>query len=261
MTSPNRLDRRSYLRVTSAAGIALTAGCASLDPRDQRPDGVVLDRPEWYDEIDGYEDADLSYPTYGDELPEATAPDPLRERDVTTTEFVGERHSLFTFVFTRCHGACPALMASLRQVQADAIDEGYEDEIALATVTFDPEYDTPEVLEEYGEDMGVNFAVGNWYFLRPETPEAAHEVVEEGFGCFFEENEDYDGHGGHDDHDHDDHHDDHDEDHDHSEMAFQHLSLIVLANADGYVERAYTDHTLPSPNELVDDVRELRERW
>ncbi len=287
MTRTPSVDRRSVLTALGTGAVALTAGCATLDPRSGGYDHVVLDPPEQYDRLrQARDDGALAHPIYGDELPEVTVPDVLRERAVSTTDFEGEAHTLYTFIFVRCHGACPALVSSLRTVQADSIDEGYADDVALLPVTFDPEHDNRDVLVDYGEDMGVEYDADNWYFLRPETEEDAHHVVAEEFGCYFERNPDYEGSdhdhsdddhdGGGDDHDHsdDDHGDDDhgDDDHGgngngsgngngHDVMAFQHESMILVANAGGYVERTYTGSRLPSPGDLVDDVRAIAEGW
>lgn len=235
----NRSTRRTVLRgLGSAAAVGSLAGCLDL----LGDSDTVLDSPE---HLDVYGDAEPPYPIHGDELPEATVPDPVVGRDVTTTEFVGDRHVLATFVFTRCPGVCPALMSNLRQVQADAAEEGYTDEVALLLFTFDPEHDTADVLAAYGDDYGVDREAGNWYFLRPETEQRAEEVVRERFGVYFarlseEEREEYDMH---------------------EDMKFDHASLILLANADGYVERGYTGSEVPNPGSLVEDVRTLRDRW
>lgn len=295
MTNANQPSRRRYLQIAGAGALAATAGCLDLLSGRGGPENVILDPPEQYEMLrEARDDGNLAHPIHGDELPSVTVPDVLRERDVSTSEFVGETHSLYTFVFTRCHAACPALVSSLRHVQADSIDEGYEDEVALLTVTFDPEYDTADVLSEYGEDMGVEYDADNWYFLRPETEDDAHGVVQESFGCYFERNPDYegdDGHHGGDGHEHDEGegsqaHDDeeghghdggeHDDEHGHEDdegnggenngdghggMAFQHESMIVFANADGHVERTYRGAGLPAPGDLVDDVRTVVDGW
>ena len=272
-----RLDRRSYLRAVGASAVALTAGCTAADLFDGGYDHVILDEPDQYEMLrQAREDGELTHPIYGDELPAATAPCTLHEREVSTTEFEGERHSLFTFIFARCHGACPGLTASLRHVQDDSVGEGYSDEVALCNVTFDPEHDTPDVLRAYGDALGVDYELDNWHFLRPETEADAHEIVYERFGCYFERNEGYEGdehrgdeehHHGGDDETESDHHDDpaDGEDatsgHDGMEMAFEHASMIVLANAGGYVERTYTGSRLPPVADLVADVRTVVEGW
>ena len=269
MTPDHVCSRRTYLGAAGAASVALTAGCALLESDEDA--AVVLDPPDGYETLREARDAgDVLYPIHGDELPDVTAPCTIRDRDVSTSEFVDERHSMYTFIFSRCHAACPGLVSGLRHVQADAIDAGYAEEIALCTVTFDPEYDTADVLEAYGDDHGVDYDADNWYFLRPETEADARSVVEESFGCYFDRNPDFEGHHGDDDH-HDGDDDHHGEDDNgggsgdgggngHDEMAFEHESMIVLANADGVVERTYAG-TVPSPDVLIADVETLVERW
>jgi protein SCO1/2 len=81
---------------------------------------------------------------------------------------------------------------------------------------------------------------GNWWFLRPENPDRAEEVVTDTFGVNFQfvpaEEREMDN------------------------MAWIHGNLILLANADGYVERAY-DRQPPNPADVLEDTRTLRERW
>ena len=287
MTPSKPLHRRTYLGAVGAAGVGVVAGCLdALNGDDDPTDNVVLDEPEQYEMLrEARDNGDVPYPIYGDPLPDVSAPCTIRGEDVATGDFEGDRHSLYTFIFVRCHGACPGLVSGLRHVQAEATDEGYADDVGLVTVTFDPEYDTPEVLDEYGERMGVEYDANNWYFLRPETEDDARHYVEDEFGCYFErdprfdeeehghdddghddDGHDDDGHDddGHDDgdgNDHDDGHDDEgDDDDDDMVMAFQHESMIVLANADGYVERTYVGE-VPSPDVLIDDTQTLVDRW
>ncbi|MFP8958954.1 SCO family protein [Natrialbaceae archaeon A-CW3] len=232
------MDRRTVLRATGLTVAAATAGCIG---RQSGNVNVVLEEPDDYDRT---VEADVDWPIYGEQIPEATVPAPLLERSVTSTEFTGERHTLFTFIFTRCPGACPGLMASLRHVQDDSITNEYVDEVAFMPVTFDPEYDTPDVLEAYEERHGVDRSLDNWYTLRPETPEQATEVVEETFGCMFESTEDAET----------------DSEGETMDMAFMHTTLVILANRDGYVERAYTGD-VPPPSTLLEDARTVVDGW
>lgn len=259
LSSPT-LERRAFVRAVGAAAVgASVAGC--LGAGDDGNEHVVLPEPDAYDRT---KDADVAWPIYGDPLPEATVPAPLHGRTVETTEFLGERHTLFTFIFTRCPGVCPGLTATLRHVQEDSIDRGYADEVALMPITFDPEYDTPDVLEAYADEHGVDREAGNWYFLRPESHADAKDVVEETFGCGFERMEvddDEDAHADHGGHDGDDGEDGHgvDED-DEPETDFMHATLVIFANADGYVERAYAGD-VPTPGTVLDDVGTVVEGW
>lgn len=238
-------DRRTVLRTIGAAAVGTAvAGCLG----DDTPEGNVLSPPENYER---QQDLDLPYPAYGEEVPSVTVPAPRHDREVTTTEFVGERHTMLTFVYTNCVTVCPGLVASLRRVQGDSVDESYADDFAFLPTTFDPEQDTPEVIDEYCESIGVNFDANNWYFLRPETPERAEEVVEDTFGVAFEGGEMNDGDGDMGDGDMGD-----------GEHArhFQHLSLVLLVNKNGIVERAYNGGP-PEVGTGIDDARKLVERW
>ncbi|MBZ6496765.1 SCO family protein [Natrinema longum] len=248
--TPTPIDRRTLLRAAGTAAIgASLAGCSQPGRSSDAEDSLVLDPPENHDRI---ANADLPHPIYGEAIPEATVPAPLHDRTVTTTEFTGKRHLMLTFIYTSCTTVCPGLTAALRRVQADAIEEGYADEIAFLPITFDPEHDTDEVLETYGEDHGVDFDAGNWYFLRPETPEDAEAVVEDTFGVAFAPSNEGDGDGmnGSDGMDDGDGHARH----------FVHTSLILIVNKDGLVERSYTGGS-PGGNEIVENARTVVEGW
>lgn len=76
---------------------------------------------------------------------------------VTPRELLG-KNVVIHFIFTRCQVAemCPASTAKMAQLDrlAQAADlENYQ----LVTVTFDPEYDTPGVLNFYGRQRGLDF--------------------------------------------------------------------------------------------------------
>ncbi|WP_435552710.1 SCO family protein [Natrinema sp. CGMCC1.2065] len=242
------LDRRTVLQTVGATALgASVAGCLSRNGADSDGDRPVLSAPENHERI---KEAGLPHPIYGEEIPEATVPAPLHERSITTTAFTGDRHLMLTFIYTSCTTVCTGLTAALRRVQADATDRDYADEIAFLPTTFDPEYDTADVLEAYGKDYGVDFDAGNWYFLRPDTPDDAKAVVQDTFGVAFEQG-DESSDGGDDETDHDDMNHD---------RQFVHTSLILLVNKDGVVERAYTGGS-PDGNDIVEDARTVVEGW
>ena len=66
------------------------------------------------------------------------------------------------FIFTRCTDTCPVLTPMMSFVQ-DRLGSDFGAKIAFVSITVDPERDTPEVLKEYGEAFGANFA--GWFFL------------------------------------------------------------------------------------------------
>ena len=239
-----RTNRRTMLAATAGATATVLAGCLGFPDDDDSPgahDGVVLDEPEDFDTL---QDADIDYPIHGDEVPEATVPDVVTGQEISSREFVGDRHTMSTFIFTRCPGACPALTSSLLQVQAAAAENGYSDDIALLEYTFDTEYDTGEVFSEYAEGRGIDLDVGNWHFLRAESQVRAEEVITDTFGVWYDSLTDQQ----------------REEMEMHENMAFQHENLILLVNEKGYVERAYEGDP-PNPGTVVDDVNTLIDRW
>jgi protein SCO1/2 len=268
------MDRRTFLAGSATAGTLGLAGCLGVLGGSSTAN-VVLSPPENYDRLrESRDEGYLAYPIHGDELPAVTLPAALADRRISTREFVGERHVMLTFIFTRCNGPCQRLTSTLAQVQNKAINGGYVSDLAFLPTTFDPEYDTPARLREFGTARSAVLDSDSWYFLRPRTDERVSEVVEGTFGVFVDRVEDQQsgnatasyGLGStntaarplH-------------EDHDNStgnetrggHVQFNHLSMILLANKDGYVERTYTGtgSSLPGGGGLLSDVETLRDEW
>jgi len=274
------MDRRAFLARSAAAGFASAAGCLGVlgGGSPGATGNVVLSTPEQYDKLRESRDAGyLAHPIHADKLPEATVPDALSGQQISTREFVGERHTLLTFVYTRCFGPCQNLTATLAQVQTDAIENEYNDEFAFMPTTFDPEYDTPARLRTFCEERGAALDVGNWYALRPENEQRVEAVVTEKFGV----SPDWEGtknqssrrrrgtdstisplHEGQ-DHGEGNESSGNESGEDSDSPRVVHLSMIILANADGYIERTYRGSSGGSLSAaaLLDDVETLRERW
>lgn len=62
-----------------------------------------------------------------------------------------DRPVALTFVYTSCHGTCPALVATLRSVEALVGSHA-----RFAAVTLDPEHDTPSALAAYAERWSLH---------------------------------------------------------------------------------------------------------
>jgi protein SCO1/2 len=74
--------------------------------------------------------------------------------DDTGAPFATERlrghTTVVNFIFTRCDTVCPASTGRMLEVQERTVDLG--DQVALASFSVDPEYDTPQVLAAYGRN-------------------------------------------------------------------------------------------------------------
>lgn len=264
------MRRRTFLRAAASSTVAGAAGCLST------PGGgsdTYLSDPDrkWDPE-------DLPFPAYGQTLPSVTLTDPVADREVTTTEF--DRDVVMTFFYSHCMSICPVLIRALERIQKHAAPDGHGDDVVFLAVTFDPERDDGDRLRAYADERGVDLDAGNWHFLRP-SPDRTKDVVQETFGVSFQRTSGSDGGStttgaeaktttgagegtttGTD-----------------TETTtssaetttagvtpaasgnymFTHQGLILLANREDYVERAYLD-TAPSWQNIYEDFERLRER-
>ena len=79
------------------------------------------------------------------------------------------------FIFTTCAGPCPRMteiMASIHnKLKA-------EDGVRFVSITVNPEYDSPQILKEYGNMYNANHE--KWHFLTGKR-EAIHSLLVDGF--------------------------------------------------------------------------------
>ncbi|QKY17652.1 SCO family protein [Halorubrum sp. CBA1229] len=228
------MDRRTYLRSLAATGAATTttatAGCLGVLGAGGA-EGTVLGPPE-------RDLSEASHPSYGDEMPHITVPDPITGEEVSTEGLEGERAVLWTSFYTNCpDGVCPALILRLRRAQEYAAEQGFGDEAAFLALTFDPERDTAEVLREYAGQRGVDLGAGNWHFLRPESYERGQELMDEEFGLVIEKRDA--------------------DEYQNIEYRFPHVGIILLANEDGIVERVYPRGPQTDVERIVDDFERV----
>jgi protein SCO1/2 len=111
--------------------------------------------------------------------------------DFTLLDQNGERQSLHalngqvvvvTFIYTRCPlpDYCPRMMLNFSEI-SQHLHERMGDDVTLLTITFDPRYDTSEVLARYARFYGV--AGPGWHLLTGSPEEI--ERVTEAFGIEF----------------------------------------------------------------------------
>jgi protein SCO1/2 len=84
-----------------------------------------------------------------------------------------------TFIYTLCSSTCPVLTPLMVRVQ-DELGSEFGKKIAFASITVDPERDTPETLKLYAQSYGADFA--GWSFLT--GPAAAIKEVTRRYGVF-----------------------------------------------------------------------------
>lgn len=90
---------------------------------------------------------------------------------------------IFDFIFTRCSGPCPVMTSKLAELQRKLAGVNG---LRLASVSVDPEHDTPAVLTAYGREAGAE--LGRWTFLTG-SKEGIFKLSRKGFLLGVEEEE------------------------------------------------------------------------
>ena len=87
--------------------------------------------------------------------------------------------SAVSFIYTRCQNQrkCPLVARTMAQLQSDLDRAGIQPRPNLALITYDPEYDTPARLKEFGAPFGLTSST-NTLLLRPD-PAAKLDLFEE----------------------------------------------------------------------------------
>lgn len=108
------------------------------------------------------------------------------------------------FFFTSCPTICPRMNENMVKIQ----NEFYGNpSFGIASVSIDPERDSPEVLKAYAKDKGATLK--NWYFLTGSKKDV-YAFSNDGFRLYAGENKDVEG-------------------------GFEHSGLFALIDKDGYI--------------------------
>jgi len=93
-------------------------------------------------------------------------------------EFLGEKPTILSFIFTTCDdvNGCPLATYVMRGVH-DALqsDPKTANKVRLVSFSFDPLFDTPEVIAAYGAQF--RDADADWQFLTTEGPESLDPIL------------------------------------------------------------------------------------
>jgi len=80
-------------------------------------------------------------------------------KTITDKDYLGKVY-VVEFFFSTCPTICPVMNQNMLEIQ----NEFYGNpEFGIASITINPEYDTPKVLKQHAEDLGVKHY--NWHFL------------------------------------------------------------------------------------------------
>lgn len=105
----------------------------------------------------------------------------LQELDGSTFEMKENQGKimLIEFMFTSCPDICPATTYNMVLLQEELKKQGsFGSEVQLAAITFDPNTDTPEVLQAYAQRMGIDHS--GWKVLRGDEDYTIEKAKEYG---------------------------------------------------------------------------------
>jgi len=132
---------------------------------------------------------------------------------VTNKDYEGKVY-VVEFFFTSCPSICPIMSKNLVEIQENFSD--YEN-FGIASVSINPEYDTPIVLKEYAEKYGINDL--DWHLLTGER-EVIYDLANVGFNIFASEASEAEG-------------------------GFEHSGLFALVDKKGFIRSRLDDFGNP----------------
>ncbi|MBT8235725.1 MAG: SCO family protein [Bacteroidia bacterium] len=122
---------------------------------------------------------------------------------ISNEDFLG-KVSIVEFFFTTCPTICPIMNKNLVDIQNEFEDK---EDLAFASFTINPEYDTPFVLKQYAEEYGITDL--DWHLLTGDR-EAIYDLANAGFNIYVAEMQDVPG-------------------------GFEHSGLFALIDREGYI--------------------------
>lgn len=97
-----------------------------------------------------------------------------RGQDVTQADWLGSV-VVVNFIYSRCAEACPLSTAHMLKLQTVYVQDP---RVRLVSISVDPDYDTPEVLTDYAERLGVRST--RWSFLTGDKKQI-YRLAQKGF--------------------------------------------------------------------------------
>lgn len=135
------------------------------------------------------------------------------------------------FFFTSCPTICPRMNENMVKIQ----NEFYGNpSFAIASVSIDPERDSPEVLKAYAKEKGATLK--NWYFLTGDKNDV-YSFSNDGFRLYAGENKDVEG-------------------------GFEHSGLFALIDKEGYIRsRTVINGENENPIKFYNGLDEKEIQW
>ncbi|MBZ0328444.1 MAG: SCO family protein [Altibacter sp.] len=99
------------------------------------------------------------------------------EKTITNEDYKGKVY-VVEFFFTTCPSICPIMNENMVKIQ----NEFYGNpNVAIASFSIDPEYDTPKILKEYAKSYKITNP--NWHLLTGDK-QKIHSLANQGFNLY-----------------------------------------------------------------------------
>lgn len=146
------------------------------------------------------------------EVPEFSFTD--QNNEIITNEDYKGKVFVVEFFFTSCPDICIIMNQNMVKIQDEFMGNP---NVGMASFTIDPSHDTPEVLKEYAQNMGINKP--QWHLLTGDK-DAIFKLANEGFKLYVGESQS-------------------------PEVSFEHSGLFALIDKEGNIRSREDDHGNP----------------
>ena len=156
-------------------------------------------------------------------------------KTINNSNFDGKVH-VVEFFFTTCPTICPLMNKKMGTIQKEFFGNP---NFAIASISINPEVDTPEVLKDYAERFNITHRY--WHLLTGKPENVVYEFANNGFKLYA--GKENGSHGG-----------------------FEHSGLFALVDKDGYIRSRYDEFGNPimyyralKEQDFPDQISELKE--
>ena len=154
-----------------------------------------------------------------------------QDNEGVTNEFYKGKVYVVEFFFSSCTTICPIMNRNMLQVSQEFANQ---ENFGIASISIDPERDSPEVLKAYAAEKGATLK--NWYFLTGDKADV-YSFSNDGFKLYAGENKDVEG-------------------------GFEHSGLFALIDKNGYIRsRTVVNGEIENPIKFYNGLDEKEIQW
>ncbi len=157
-------------------------------------------------------------------------------KTITNKDYEGKVY-VVEFFFTTCPTICPIMNQKMLTIQKEFFGNP---DFGIASISITPEIDTPKVLKEYAQRLGITH--NHWHLLTGQSEEVVYALSNQGFQLYAGKDGD-EVHGG-----------------------FEHSGLFALIDKDGYIRSRKDEFGNPikyyramEEQGFSDQIQELKE--